>query len=250
MKNNRIVDAWDKIEPDSAAETRILGAIRARNHSGQSEKEKAFTMNKIFNRQRLAPIAACLVLIGALVVVIGNNADRFSGGVYMADLDGGTLHFYQSDALGVASFAFGADVTSRDLTADENKILFGDLAAVSYGTFDAENKSLLRVEGKTGNTKVLFAASGIPVTDTVIDVGKEISEIDGVSVSAGYFVTKENSRGGKNIIYFASFLLDGVSVCAELGGEETESETYRMEIASVIEKLIRNGAPDLNRIAE
>jgi hypothetical protein len=59
-----------------------------------------------------------------------------------------------------------------------------------------------------------------------------------------------NSSGVRNIIYFASFTLGDVSVYTALGGAESDGETLRSEIASVISRLIQNGVPDLARIGE
>ena len=58
MKNKKIIDAWNKIEPDSAADTRILNAILDHNHSMG------------FRRPRLHPAAtlAASVLVICLCV--------------------------------------------------------------------------------------------------------------------------------------------------------------------------------------
>ena len=207
-------------------------------------------MSRIFNWKQLAPKAACFVLVIALFAVVGNNAGWFDSNVYTVELGSGTISFYKADVSGIASLDFGVDVTSRVLTAEENRILFGDLSATSYGMFNSENEALLHVEGKTGATKVIFAAPGTPVTDTIIDADKEVSEISGVPISAGYFITKANSQGIKDIIYFASFSLGDASVYVELGGEEANSEHFQNEIASIIEKLIQNGTPDISLITK
>ncbi|MCL1952334.1 MAG: hypothetical protein FWF60_06305 [Oscillospiraceae bacterium] len=76
MKSKRIIDSWNKIEPDAATQARMLGAILARNPSGQTEKKEVFPMNKAFIFKRLAPIAACLALAIAAAVVIPQFAAR------------------------------------------------------------------------------------------------------------------------------------------------------------------------------
>ncbi|MDR3305797.1 MAG: hypothetical protein LBS85_07250 [Clostridiales Family XIII bacterium] len=251
MKDTRIVDSWNKIEPNAVAETRMLDAVLARNQSGKLKKEKVLTMTKTFNLKRLAPIAACFILVIALAAVAGNNAGWFGGNVYTADLGGGsTLSFYKSDMPGTGSFAFDFDVSSRDLTDSEIKILFGDLPAAAYAAFNAENHSFVRLEGEIGDTKVILAAPGAPLTDTIIQGNENVSEINGVPVTAGYFVTKANSQGVKTIICFASWKLGDVIEYVQLGGNYDDSEAFRNEIASVIERLIQNGTPDLNQIAE
>jgi len=250
MKNKRIIDSWNKIELDSTADERMLDAILARNYSGKTEKRKVFTMNRTFNLKRLAPIAACLVLLVAVTAIVGNNSNWFRSSIYSETLgENGTLSFYKSDVPEAASFDFGVDVTSRDLTADENKKLFGNVGVTSaYATFSNDDKSLLHIEAKVTNTKIILAAPGLPTTDTVIDVDTEVSTINGLPVSAGYFITNKNSEGNRNIIYFASFTLDDISIYVELGGAEAESEAIRAEIASVIETIIQSGMPDFFKV--
>jgi len=250
MKNKRMIDSWNKIEPDSAADVRMLDAILARNRLGQFAKRKAFTMNKAFNWKRLAPVAACLVMIIAVTAIFGNNAGWFGSKVYTAELSGGTLSFYKSDDVGVGSLDFGFEATGRDLTSEENVILFGGLDVTSYGLFNPTNKTLLHVEGRTRNTKVILAAPGLPTADWIIEGNEETSEIKGLQVTAGYFITSANSQGVKNIIYYASFALNDVPMYVESGGNLEESDTWKSEIASVIDTLIQNGTPNLSAITE
>ncbi|MDR3295931.1 MAG: hypothetical protein LBT26_08920 [Clostridiales Family XIII bacterium] len=250
MKNKRIVDSWDKIETDSAADERMLSAILARNHSGKYERNKVNTMNRTINWKRLAPIAACFVFVFALVGVFGNNAGWFGSKTYVANLSGGTLSFYNADMPGEGSFHFDFDVTSRDLTGDETKVLFGDLPATAYASFNAENHSFIRLEGKIGNTKIIIAAPDAPITDTIIESNENVSEVGGVPVTAGYFITKANSQGVKTIIYFASWNLGDVTEYVEFGGDETDNEALSSELASIIEQLIQNGEPNLSQITE
>lgn len=70
MKNKQIIDSWNKIEPDSAADARMLEAILARNQPGKTKQKEAYSMKKTYNWKRLAPIAACLALAVAGAVII------------------------------------------------------------------------------------------------------------------------------------------------------------------------------------
>ena len=250
MRNKQIVDSWNKIEPDSAADARMLKAILARNHSGKSEKRKVSFMNKALNLKRLAPVAACLVMVLAVTAIFGNNAGWFGGKPYTAELGGGTLNFYKSGSPGVGNLDLGVDVTSRELTAEEINVLFGDLGVTSHGIFRTSDNTLLLVEGRTGNTKVILAAHGVPVTDTPIETDRKVSEVNGVQVTAGYFITHANSQGIKNIIYLASFDMSGVQVYVECGGNEDMGEEWKSEIVSVIDTLTKSTTLDLSAITE
>ena len=251
MKNKQVIDSWNKIEPDSAADARMLGAILARNQSmNQPIKKEIFTMSKFITLNRLAPVAACLVMVIAIMAIFGNNAGWFGGNTHTVELNGGTLNFYKSGSLGTGSLDFGIEVTSRNITVEENNLLFGNLGVSSNGIFSKQDNTLLRLEGKIGNAKVILAAEGIPVTDTVIETNRNSSEVNGVQVSAGYFITKANSQGIKNIIYLASFDINGVQVYIECSGSQDMSEELKSEIATVIDTLTKNTTPDLTVITE
>ena len=73
MKNRRIIDAWNRIEPDSAASARVLEAILAQT---KNEKKEVLPLNKAFFWKRLAPVAACLALAVAAAVMIPRLAAR------------------------------------------------------------------------------------------------------------------------------------------------------------------------------
>ena len=243
MKNKKIIDSWKKMEPDSVADERMLDAILTRNQiMRQPKKEKAFTW------KWLAPVAACLIMVVAITAIFGNNAEWFGGKIYRAELDGERLDFYKSDSPATNSLDFGVDVISRDLTAEENRILFENLDVTSHGIFSAADRTLLHVEGRTGNTKVILVARGLSATDAVIETIPKISEVNGVRVSAGYFVTKVNSHGIKNIVYLASFNIDGVQAYVECGGNQDESDEWKSEIAFVIDTLTKIKTFDLSAI--
>jgi hypothetical protein len=241
MKNKRIIDSWNKIEPDAAADARILDAILARNHSSKSEKRKVLIMNKTLNWKRLTPAAACLVMVLAVATIFGNNAGWFSGKTYTAELGGGTLTFYKGST-GEASYAWDTDWgdhIDRSLTAEEGRTLFGELDVTGHVVFRSADNALMHFEGKAGEATIILAANGHAATDEIITSNKEISKINGIPVTAGYFVTDANSKGIKNIIYFATFAVDGTTVYVELGGVESDSESLRAEISGIIDRLTK-----------
>ena len=74
MKNDCIVAAWNTVEPDAAADARMLSAILHANRTAQNRKEK---MNHMTNIKRiLIPAAACLALL-AVIGVVGARGNWF-----------------------------------------------------------------------------------------------------------------------------------------------------------------------------
>lgn len=176
-------------------------------------------------------IAACF----ALVAVIGFGAFRsglFVGNEQIATLDNGSkINFVKSDG-GVAQFDIAFEISTRDLTEDEIANLFGDLPVTGYALFNEEDDVVLGIEGQYGNMKLLVSAPGINISDTVIDGEEKNSDVDGVSVNAGYFTS------GKTVIYYATFKLGESTIYIENAGKEEESETVRNDIADAIQKII------------
>ena len=279
MKNRKIIHAWQAIEPDSAADARMLVAILARNPSGKTKMKEAFTMKNL-NWKRLAPIAACLVLTVAAVAVMGGTG-LFGLSVQAMELGNGeTVNFNKANAPRAATLDFGVNVISRDLTAEENEALFGSMPVTAFGMFDADSKQLLHIEGKNGNTKIIVGAPGLLTTDVILSadplenedirriilygieqdsfvafgeqgassVTVEYDPSGFVLVSADYFVTKANSRGERNIIYFATLDMDGTKVYIECGGNKKDSDSLKEEMAAVIDALAQNGAPNLAKV--
>ena len=73
MKNDSIIAAWNTIEPDAAADSRMLSAILHANRTAQNRKEKMTTMNI---KRILIPVAACLALL-AVIGVVGVRGNWF-----------------------------------------------------------------------------------------------------------------------------------------------------------------------------
>jgi len=224
-------------------------------------------MKKTLSLKRLALVAACLITVVAITVIFGNNTGWFDRKVYTTELDSGTLHFHKK-SVGIGSMAFrpGIDVTARDLTAEENDLLFGEAfgnySVSSHGFFSlgdiyGPDKTLLHVEAMSlddegnhiGGMKIIIAASSLGyISDTRIETSSNISEVNGVDVLAGYWVTDKNSRGEQNIIYLASYETNGVTVYIECGGSLERSDEIRKEIAFAIDTLTRNGALNITMI--
>jgi hypothetical protein len=237
MSIERIVDSWRKIEPDAAAEERMLGSILARNHAAQ--------LKKVPTNAFKATLAACLAVAVAIVAVFGNMAGWFGDKTLIAELgNGNTLTFRKADSAGLASLAWDAnwgESISREFTLEENFALFADLSIAGLATFRSKDGAFIHYEGRADNEiKVILSASGFPVTDTPVVGNEETSEINGIPVAAGFFVTKANSQGVKNIIYFASFTARDITVYLELGGNEADSDSLRRRIGSLVYTLTLN----------
>lgn len=200
-------------------------------------------------------IAACFVAVTVLGVGL------FQSGLFGSHTDIATLNngekivFVKSDNVG-GSLALDVDVTTKPLTEDETLALFSDLPVTANAIFlnsdiDAVgSQELIGFEGQVGNVKVIISTSDVQLLDTVIVGTEKVSEINGITIVAGYFVTDPNSRGEQNAIYYATFEIGDCKVYLENGGMKDDSETIKNQLAEVIQKLTENGNLDLTSFSD
>ena len=89
--------------------------------------------------------------------------------------------------------------------------------------------------------KLTFAAPGEPLSDTVL-MGKESeTELDGVPLSLGSFLTGPNSRGKKTLILYARFETQGSApwqVQAEIGGDPDDPKTAAVQLICAVRSVL------------
>lgn len=144
----------------------------------------------------------------------------------------------------------------QDLTADELRTVFPGLtdthtvtATVNFQS-DEAGAALFNIDAHavsaSGLKTYIQIAPDKAVIDYVLNGDIKTSDVLGTAVTAGYFESKPNSKGPRNVIYFASFNLSGLGYYVELSGGESESAALRDEFSSLIGLLIKGGAADLS----
>lgn len=248
MKNHKIIASWNKIEPGDSANERMLSAILERNRSVQNGKGKVRSKAK----KRLIPAVVCLAVLIAVTVIAGGSLGWFGSKDYTVKLANGDTVEYHSGTSGEASFAAPYPVTTRDLTDTELDNLFpaGTGSRSAVGTFRDETGALLRVEGKIGNSKLIYARDGFPVNDVVIAGDSTVSSVAGVPVSAGYFITRPNSAGKQLAIFFGSFQTGSTRVYVECSGDRSKADEVSRSAADLILRIVERGEPDLSAVTK
>lgn len=219
----------------------IIGSINSRyvtEASSQTEETKR-SRRPIWLTWGAA--AACLALVAVLGVGIFKSGmlDRNSR---VATLEnGGSVTFVKTDS-GIGQLDIAYPIETRHITKAEISDMFGTLPVTGYALFNAENGSILGVEGKIGDIKLTISVPGVMISDTVIVGSEKMSEVDGVLVNAGYFANKTKE------IYYAAFKLGDNLFYVEHAGSKSESETTMKEISAIIQSLIENGEVDLGQL--
>ncbi|MBO6053705.1 MAG: hypothetical protein J6Q17_08210, partial [Clostridia bacterium] len=106
------------------------------------------------------------------------------------------------------------------------------------GTFRESTGELVRAEGSLGGVKLLFAAPGLPLSDTVLAGDESRSTLDGVPVGLGSFVTGANSRGEKTLILYAQFSAGSWKVQAEVSGDPDDPDRAAAQLVNAIRAVL------------
>ncbi len=190
---------------------------------------------------RWGAAAACVAVLVVLGIFLGGVSGDKTDTVI---LDNGVEIVFAKSEITASSIDFGVNVTTRHLTEEEIAALFPGLPVTADVIF-SDNEEVLGFEGNIGNIEMAISTTGMSLLDTEIIGSEGVSNVDGTSVTAGYFVTGRNSSGEQDAIYFATFGLGDCTIYLENAGAKTESETVKNDLAAVIQDLINNGEPDL-----
>lgn len=221
--------------------------------------------------KRYAAAFACLaiVLLGVFTIpkLMQHNVtpiptDRYS--VFQPDsstpitseLNKYTLDFNRADGQAPAAKTYIPGHFWQELTANEIKAVFPALEktytikATANFQSNENGTTLINIDANaqsvSGLETYIQVAPGEIVLDYVFDSETKSSNVLGTTVTAGYFETKPNSNGLRNVIYFATFKLSHAAYYVELGGAEAEKEALKNEISQLIGLLIEGGAADLD----
>lgn len=243
MKHEKLIAAWDSILPDAAADGRMRSEIMAYQRTYR-QKGRSIVL------KRIAPAAACLVLVLAVAVWFGIRRPQ----TYTVTLENGQTLVY---GIGSENGRAQADVnwgSTRDrvLTAAELHTLFpavsGSAGDGASAIFRAETGALIHAEGTVGGVRFRLSDAGLPAADTVVSGREHTAVIEGVSVRTGCFVTKPNSKGVRTAIFYAEFQRNQTTVYAELAGPERESEQLSQRLSDTVYGMVTGNPPDCSAI--
>lgn len=185
-------------------------------------------------------VAACFSVVAILGISMFQSG-LFRNKIDVAILENGNEIVFVKSKMAISDLDI--NVTTRQLTQEESMELFPDLPVTAHAIF-AEDKELVGFEGTIGSAKMVISTTDILLLDTEIVGSEESSEVNGISITAGYFIT------GRNAIYYTTFTLGDSTVYVENVGAKEESERVKNDLAIIIQKLIDNGALNLNSLKD
>lgn len=193
----------------------------------------------------IAAIFAIIAVIGCALYSKGLKNDS----CYIAALENGdTIQFTKSDSGAFTEQLVGLYL--REMNTEEIYACFGELPVAANAVYAEADGQFIGIDGRIGNVKIAISASGsdFQLRDTEIAGQENDNEIQGVKVTAGYFLTKPNSDGIRTAIFYVSFMLDEYIVYLENAGKEHEIDAVCKELTAVMQRLIDSGQVDFSKI--
>ena len=244
--------------------TKLLRAIGDIDESlilrADPNERRAPIGNPVFRPRWIRTLAACLavaIIIGVPYSVKVARLNRPQVEIVDANgvNEGFTLSFTKAQSENTDSIQLPM-MFGEDLTEHQKAALFPNLvdthsvqATADYFYHDGSPHDVQALfTSPSGLTTVVRAVVGKAYQDYVLAGDATVSHVLGTQVHAGFFITKPNSKGQRNIIYFANFQMDGIGYRAELAGNLSEQNTLRKEFTAVIASLIGSGPADMKGV--
>lgn len=194
-----------------------------------------------------APAAACLLLGTGF----GLHHYHMKRPLHMT-LENGTEIVYRAPDVSFvnAKCVWPEHSGTRMLTADELHTLLPCYAQPDpcESVFRTDTGEFIHAETRIGDIHVHLSKDGFPVTDVIITGTQTYTDICGVPVTFGYFLTKPNSRGIRTAILYASYACSDLNYYLEIGGDEARTEELGTELGELVYEMLEADAPDLSGI--
>jgi len=249
MRNEKIAEAYDSIQPSREAKSRVLNNVLNRAYSGEIKKRR------MFNAKILAPIAACALIVLAVVIPTfiqnGGNQLPYSGLVFnlatewqVVDANGGD-NVWGGPNNNVSSWP-SVSVELRTLTDEEMRSVFPAL----YSTFTATasylpDGSIVEVFAVEDYkwTQIRVAESAVAHTQTMVHESElQVSHMHGVEVIASMLGNDEDIYRHFQI----DFMLGNIAYNIRLFHP---MEAGKELLAELVNRIILGGAADLSVLA-
>ena len=189
MKSSKIIESWNRIEPDNYASERMLSAILEQSKSINIRKDNTITMIKV--KKVLVPIAACFALMIAIAGIVGTNLNWFGSepdsgtGIDGTVLPGGSVpEGIDPIMASVAVYptyrdlSDVAEATLREITKDEAYGIEGlseHLPSTVIDGYHFRNSSLYETIMKDGTKYYLLRVDYTTGDETVADYSVQLT---------------------------------------------------------------------------
>jgi hypothetical protein len=239
MKNKKIAEAYDSIQPSSEAKARVLNNILDRVHAGEAKKRR------VFNAKLLAPIAACAVIALAIVIptFMRNGGDNLLPGLIFNPI----AEWQMADPNDTVWHGNNHDIGfTHTLTDEQMKAVFPALTSEFTATaLYLTDGSLIEVTavGRYRWTRIQVAEGEVVRTQIFVHENEpQVSHVHGVEVMA--FMLGDDNDFNKH--FQVDFMLDNIAYHITLFSPK---EAGKEHLTELVNQLILGGAADLSVLA-
>ncbi len=185
-------------------------------------------------------VTAALLLQSGLISLGGRETVILQNGEEIVFSKGGDF----------SSFSLAdSNVSVRELSSEECSKILNGLPFEGTARFSSEGEhEIFGIDGKINDVKISAWRTDDMYMDTVIVGSEKKSQVDGISVTAGYFESMPNSRGEVTVIYYASFKIGETSFYLENAGDKKDGESIREKLAEALSEIIEKGEPDFSAV--
>lgn len=204
-----MINSWNKIKPNEAADERMLDNILTYNRSQNSKEEEVNKMNRKFNWKIFGPVIACTVLVVGLLFFMINNNDS---GTPLSDeneaLDGVELDLKQSSGVKVkfvdAPPIVGAESKLEWLTEEE--LFAPEYNGAEVVAFEGEVQTVRNIVIELERYDEYRAIAEIEVTEVLrgnLEQGSTVEVLlyGPVSEAANMGISSQISKGTKGVFF-------------------------------------------------
>jgi hypothetical protein len=223
MKNSAVIDSWNKIQPSSTADERMLAAILVHNRSANTKEVKMLI-------KRFVPVTACLLVALAIAIPFLNNRSDFdlalSNGVKVRFVDNMPAIYGSAELVWLSEEELFAEKHhDREIVAFEGTVIEVENIVIDFG-------DITDIQGIHKNYLALATIEVSEVFRGDMEVGEQIT----VLLPAPVLITGDEMRSSESSVssqmtvgtrgIFMPFKYDETSFM-----EENGNRFYYIEIA-------------------
>ena len=220
------------------------------NIIGEVDEQKVAEANKNATKKKQlqktwlkwGAFAACICIVIASVIGISTKREP----LIITLENGDEINFSTKGGLATHNIMISIG-DNRDLSETESNAIFGRPDVDASVVFEEGTNEFIILNGTIDGFKIEVHRKNIP-SCIVIEGEENVSYINDIPVTAGYFITDANSKGKRTAIVYGEFEVGNYRVYLETAADKSELETLCNELAKELYKLIENASLDFEVI--
>ena len=220
------------------------------NIIGEVDEQKVVDANKDVTKKKQpqktwlkwGALAACICIVIASVIGISTKRQP----LIITLENGDEINFSTNGdyVLYTLDIAIG---DNRKLSEAEASTIFETCDIEASVVFEEVSNDFIILDGTIDGFDIEVHRKDIP-SCIILEGEENISYINDIPLTTGYFITDANSNGKRNAVVYGEFEVGNYRVHLETAGDKSELDTLCSELAKELYKLIENSSLDFTVI--